>query len=81
MAVIHNACFSKILILTAALMALGITVAEGVAEPAPAALPDFGDYQAKGFLSDYSKLKPEGATATPIGMWTVPRISAATTSC
>jgi hypothetical protein len=46
--------FLTALLLAAALTVPGITLAEGGGEPT------FGDYQAKGFLTDYSRLKPEG---------------------
>ena len=51
---IHSKNFSTIRLLAAASTFPGMTVAEGGGEPT------FGDYQAKGFLSDYSKLSPEG---------------------
>lgn len=53
--------FLKTLMLAAALAASGIASAEEkAASVSPAAAPTLGDYATKGFLSDYSKLAPEG---------------------
>lgn len=55
---------TKIHIAIMLVLAVMATAVEGGIEPATLeALPSFGNYQAKGFLSDYSKIKPAGESS------------------